>query len=84
MSRRLPFVLVLTLIAGCLTATASAQPPPRRRASRAGGLNGRFAERSPAIGKQLPDVSVFDADGNPLSLRSLKEHYTVLVLGCLT
>ena len=82
MSRRLSILLVLALVAGYLTATAQSQPRSRR--SRGGGLNGRFAERSPDIGKTLPDVSAFDADGNPLSLRSLKEHYTVLVLGCLT
>lgn len=39
----------------------------------------------PGVGEQLPDVGLVDRDGNPVNLREMaREHYTVLVLGCLT
>ena len=45
----------------------------------------RFLSTAPAIGEPLPDVSIVDDQGSPVSLRDLTgENYTVLVLGCLT
>ena len=42
-------------------------------------------EMAPKIGEPLPDISVVDRDGNPVNVREVaSEHYTVLVLGCLT
>ncbi len=62
---------------GCGIAAAQNGRPqgasPRQR------VNGRFDQNSPNIGELLPDVSVYDADGKPLKLRSLKGNYTVLV-----
>ncbi len=43
-----------------------------------------FERRSPSIGERLPDVEVYDAQGNRFRLSVLRGHYTVLVFGCLT
>ena len=46
--------------------------------------NLRF-EAAPKIGERVPDLTIFDERGNPVNLREVaREHYTVLVLGCLT
>jgi hypothetical protein len=37
-----------------------------------------------ALGQQMPDVTVFDANGDEFSLSSVKGKYAVLVFGCLT
>ena len=40
---------------------------------------------APKIGDRLPDLAIADDQGNPVNIRELaREHYTVLVLGCLT
>ena len=40
---------------------------------------------APKIGERLPDLTIVDDQGNPVSVREIaREHYTVLVLGCLT
>lgn len=45
----------------------------------------RFEAAAPAIGEAVPDVEVYDAKGNKKRLGAmLKDHYTVIVLGCLT
>ena len=36
------------------------------------------------IGSPLPDISIFDADGNAFEMSSLRGKHTVLVFGCLT
>jgi len=36
------------------------------------------------VGMQLPDVSLYDSDGNTFHLTQLKGSYSVLVFGCLT
>ena len=42
-------------------------------------------EMAPKLGEQLPDVVVVDREGTPINIREVaREHYTVLVLGCLT
>ena len=40
--------------------------------------------RLPAEGSQLPELSIFDDAGNEFSTEVLREHYTVIVFGCLT
>ena len=88
--RRLTFAVLLMLGFAVLQAdmTMAQQRNPTR--SRGGAefprrsLNRRFEARGPAVGEMVPDVSFFDADGNKLSLHSLKGKYTVLVFGCLT
>lgn len=48
-------------------------------------LSGRFETVAPALGEPMPDVALFDRDGNELRLRELlRDHTTVIVLGCLT
>jgi hypothetical protein len=43
------------------------------------------AQALPLQGKELPEVSGFDADGEPFAIRDkLKGQHTVLVFGCLT
>ena len=40
---------------------------------------------APQVGDPLPDLTIVDANGDPANLREIaREHYTVLVLGCLT
>ncbi len=44
-----------------------------------------FEERAPKVGEPMPDIIIFDDQGNPVNIRDLaNENYTVLVLGCLT
>ena len=61
--------------------------PPRLPSEGAGAYappNARF-ESAPQIGEPVPDVMVVDREGNPVNIREVaSEHYTVLVLGCLT
>ena len=41
---------------------------------------------APQVGDIFPDVTVVDAEGNPVNIRSLagEKPHTVLTLGCLT
>jgi len=36
------------------------------------------------IGTPLPDLTAYDANGQPFKLSQLKGHYSVIVFGCLT
>ncbi len=47
--------------------------------------NARF-ENAPQVGEQFPDLTIVDAQGNPVNIRELasRSPYTVLTLGCLT
>ncbi len=49
-----------------------------------GGVGQRFEQGAPQIGETVPDLTVYDADGKEFRLHTIKGHYTVLVLGCLT
>ncbi len=40
--------------------------------------------RLPEPGTQLPDLTVYDEQGNPVALKNLRGSWTVLVFGCLT
>ncbi len=45
----------------------------------------RFDAAAPEIGEPLQDLTLVDDHGNPANIREIaSEHYTVLVLGCLT
>ncbi len=44
----------------------------------------RGGSQQSLVGNPMPDLSVYDASGNPFSLADLKGSYTVLVFGCLT
>jgi len=60
---------------------------------RPGGFGGGGSSRSGAsrisrsglvVGSPLPDVTVFDEQGQPFALKQLKGGHTVIVFGCLT
>ena len=38
----------------------------------------------PLVGKKLPDLTVFDENGDEFPLRQLRGEYSVIVFGCLT
>ncbi|MFQ5701383.1 MAG: hypothetical protein ACE5HU_06025 [Acidobacteriota bacterium] len=45
----------------------------------------RFEEAAPRVGESMPDLTLYDDAGRLVSLRDvLRDHYTVVVLGCLT
>ena len=71
MMRILATLLTITL----LTSSAIGQP---------GRSRGRGGFRVPKVGTQLPGVQLFDDQGKPFKLSSLRGHYSVLVFGCLT
>ena len=87
MIRRLsPFVLFAAAL--FLTGVASAQAPggmARGMGAGPSGMDTRFMATVPAIGEQIPDVTIVDDQGNPVSMRDITTgQYTVLTLGCLT
>jgi cytochrome oxidase Cu insertion factor (SCO1/SenC/PrrC family) len=43
-----------------------------------------FAKEKPAVGDQLPELTVFSPDGKEFKTADLRGHYTVLTFGCLT
>jgi cytochrome oxidase Cu insertion factor (SCO1/SenC/PrrC family) len=44
----------------------------------------QFVKERPAVGETVPDVTVYDIQGQPLKTSSLRGHYSVLTFGCLT
>lgn len=49
-------------------------------------LEDRFDTSAPTIGERLPDLTIFDDQGNRVNMRELPVpgRYTVLTVGCLT
>jgi cytochrome oxidase Cu insertion factor (SCO1/SenC/PrrC family) len=43
-----------------------------------------FVRQPPAVGSKLPDLTVYDPQGNEVHTSRLRGHYTVLTFGCLT
>jgi len=43
-----------------------------------------FVKERPALGDLLPDVTVYDVNGQAVKTSSLRGHYMVLTFGCLT
>ncbi|MCH8291466.1 hypothetical protein IH992_10240 [Candidatus Poribacteria bacterium] len=69
-----------------LSANAHAQ---EERFQRSGGPFGRdgadqLVRAGLEIGTPLPDLTAYDANGQPFKLSQLKGHYSVIVFGCLT
>lgn len=63
--------------------------PPGRGGSSFGPFSGntdpvRLNRAGLEVGSQLPEVTIFDADGNEFETASMKGGYSVLVFGCLT
>ncbi|MEM7457427.1 MAG: hypothetical protein AAF456_24040 [Planctomycetota bacterium] len=46
--------------------------------------NRRFLTQPPALGSELPDLTVFAEDGSEFEVSATRGRYTVLVFGCLT
>ncbi|MCZ6475848.1 MAG: hypothetical protein O6700_05965 [Gammaproteobacteria bacterium] len=80
--------LVTFAAALCLVSIASAQAPggmARGMGAGPSGMDTRFMAAVPAIGEQIPDITIVDDQGNPVSMRDITTgQYTVLTLGCLT
>ncbi len=80
--------LVLFAAALFLAGVASAQAPggmARGMGAGPSGMDTRFMATVPAIGEQIPDVTIVDDQGNPVNMRDITTgQYTVLTLGCLT
>ncbi len=89
MIRRLSSLLTFAALLG-LVGVASAQAPRGMAGGMAmgagpSGMDTRFMDIVPAIGEQLPDISIVDDQGNPVNMRDITTgQYTVLTLGCLT
>lgn len=82
--RYLKLVLILTAAAGTDFGVAVAQEHGAYKAAREAVVE-RFEAAAPAVGAPVPDVSLIDTKGKVHRLRDLAgEHYSVLVLGCLT
>ena len=65
--------------------SSSGRPTGGARGDGPGSPGASTLERSGlALGQQMPDVTVFDANGEKFSLSSVKGKYAVLVFGCLT
>lgn len=86
-------VLMALLLTAAIAApaVALAQRGSRQRMGRdqgfgSGGARARnFEAAAPKVGEPMPDVLVYDDEGNPHRLPDLLgEHYSVLILGCLT
>ncbi len=72
-------VVAAVLHAGCAPADSDQVADGRARVVQ------RFLAAAPDVGEPLPDLTIVDASGDPVNLREVaREHYTVLVLGCLT
>lgn len=83
MIRFSPLVVAALLLADA----ASAQQPGGMGMGMGMGaaMDIRFNEIVPGIGEQIPDVTIIDDQGNPVSMRELVSgHYSVVTLGCLT
>ncbi len=88
------FIRLLTFVLGgsLLASVTIAQDAPGMGAQRPAELAAavqavidRFDAAAPKIGEPLPDLTLVDDQGNPANIRDIaNEHYTVLVLGCLT
>jgi hypothetical protein len=75
--------MVLLTIGLCLgPSTTEAQPGAT---GGPGALVGRFERNAPSLGDRLPNLPVYDREGQQHRLTTLlRGRYTVLVLGCLT
>lgn len=69
-------LMTATLLAGW-PRFAGAQPRERMTEE-------EFVAAFPAVGDQLPEVTLYDGKGDRISTSSLRGHYTVLTFGCLT
>lgn len=78
---------------GFATLPTMAQPNRNQQGGRRGAQGGqegrrpsggRFDLRGPEVGTALPDIQLYDEQGEQISLASIKGSYSVIVFGCLT
>ena len=79
--RRFLIVNLVSLV--CLLSPAYAWAQQQKKEFETSGNEG-FLKRSSFIGKDSPDVEVYDADGIPFRLAQSRGKHTVVVFGCLT
>ena len=79
-NRLLSGLLSVSLWLPGLSAAQETQPAD----TPAGRMMNAFERSAPAVGGPLPDISVYDSEGNPYRIGQLKGQYSVLVFGCLT
>lgn len=77
--------IALLLVAASVGAASVATAQPGAGLAGRGSLIRTFEANAPAIGAPMPDLPVYDSDGQESRLPTLLDgRYTVLVLGCLT
>ncbi len=85
MLRKITLTAILILsIAAISVSTVNARENQDKPTSSLKDTNQLSAKSKIKIGNSLPDVMVYDADGNSLNLGSLKGNYLVIIFGCLT
>jgi hypothetical protein len=85
-------VLAVVLGIGLAAAAAQAEKPgtqeePQEKTMSFGlqALQERFEAAAPDVGEQIPDLSVYTGSGEKVRFRDLvRDHYSVVVFGCLT
>ena len=82
--RNWTFVPLVAAVVLAGTALAPAQTGRRPGAGPA-GRPGSFGSSTPDVGDPMPELTLYDAQGEEVRLPELLlGHHTVLVLGCLT
>lgn len=69
-------LLGVFVVLGCLASEVQAQRSKKKDAD--------FVKSRPAVGDTLPALIVYTPEGEEFQTTNLKDHYTVLVFGCLT
>ncbi|MDA0283944.1 MAG: hypothetical protein O3B86_11385, partial [Planctomycetota bacterium] len=90
MKRLTSLILVLTLASLQAEVSFAQRTPQRKPGARPSGGGPGSAGSSTLeraglkVGQQMPDVTIYDANGEKFSISRAKGKYAVLVFGCLT
>ena len=76
MNRRAISASTFTLVLGMAAASAQDTIPDKQEST--------MTDRLPKVGTVIPDLEIYDEAGKPFSTGQFKDHYTVLIFGCLT
>jgi cytochrome oxidase Cu insertion factor (SCO1/SenC/PrrC family) len=71
----------VALMAGVWSLVLSATLAPAQEEKKS---EEEFVKESPTVGDRLPDVVVYDSQGNEFRTSQLGDNYSVLTFGCLT
>ena len=85
-------IMVCTVLIDCATLVAQTDAQTEStdggsvQSASSGVATGQspMTERLPVVGLELPVQELYDENGSPFSTVSFRDHYTVLVFGCLT